>query len=195
MGAINGHDYAFKWYASLGGKSVDELIAYGKSVEHDEWLLRSFGLSPDQVPGSKFYVAKFNNQPELFALQRWVDAPNLREVPIWEIIKNPNIRRSLAELFLNCGNVYPPTGRFPDLASSNIVRVLGRDIVDPSVIFWPFRTTNIKIENEVAVISDAKMINPQMRFFIYQARRVHRLMTLVSARALLLIDDFRSDLV
>lgn len=185
---VNRQTYAFKWYASLAGQPVEQLLDYVAKVRKDEALLLAAGLKNQQVPKTHFYVAHFDGNPQLFGVQRWLDGQNLREIPFLEIIRNPLLRRNLADLFLKCSTIYPETGRFPDLTGGKRINLFGRDVVEPFCFFWPFRTTNIMIEGDLPVIADAKTNQKGKGIVLDQLLKTHRLISIAFGKTFQWLD-------
>lgn len=179
-------NYAFKWYANLEGSSTKKLIDYGTAVNKDEALLYKVGLGGRRVLDSHFFVSEFNKKPQLFAIQPWSDGQTLRDIPFWQIISNPQLRQSLAEIFINCEKSYRLTDRQPDLTGGKRVSFFGKDFVEPWVFLWPFRTTNILIENDQAVLVDAKALNQDPSYVKKAALSVNRLISIFFAKVFLM---------
>jgi hypothetical protein len=169
-----GNMFAFKWYASLSGKSIRELSEYGKGVNEDEQLFKQAGLDLEQVPNHSFFIAEFGDQPELFAMQPWVEGRILKDVPFSEIVQNRALRLSLAELFEECVLVYENSKRIPDIVGGDRVNFFGKELPDPRKVVWPFYSTNIMVSSDKAVLLDAKTHQTQPGTLKYQVIK-HRL--------------------
>jgi hypothetical protein len=175
-------DTAFKWYAKLSGQPIDNLHAYADGINQDEDLLRSLGLGSNQLPDSHFFIGSHEEgNPELFAIQPWVNGRLLKEVSLWEILNNRPLSESLANLFLIANEFNKMTGRFPDLKGSE--KIWG--VSDPTKIIWPFRSTNIIVSENTAVLTDARALNPKPGSIKYGASKIHQSITTFTARQIL----------
>lgn len=177
-------EHALKWYATLDGKSISTLIAYGKGVNSDEADLLRSGLAPNQVPDSHFLIGNFSGNPQLFAIQRWVKGRTLKNIPLKEVIGNQKMKESLADLFIKCSWVYQETGRFPDLIGGDRIRIGRTSVQDPRKIIWPLRSPNIMIEGNTAVLVDAKKLTFDPEDFRFKVARLHHVLSLLTAKAL-----------
>lgn len=176
--------YAFKWYSSLEGKSIRELVDYGRSVNGDEALLSGVGLDKERVLDSHFWISEFDNSPQLFAIQKWSKGQPLRNISFWEIIRNRTLRNSIAEIFTKCERSYQLTGRQPDSVGGRRFNIFGKDFTDPLVVIWPFRTTNIFVEDNIAVLVDAKFLSPGHSFFKRTGYMINHAVTQLFAKVL-----------
>jgi hypothetical protein len=73
------------------------------------------------------------------------------------------------------------TGRFPDLKGSE--KIWG--VSDPTKIIWPFRSTNIIVSENTAVLTDARALNPKPGSIKYGASKIHQSITTFTARQIL----------
>lgn len=156
----SGKELAFKNYKSISGKSIADLVAYAEGVNQDEAHLRRLSLTSGQVPDSHFFIGGEKEQPELYAIQPWIEGRPLRDVPLIEILSNRRLRKNLGALFILCGRLYQKEGITPDLTGGKRLNIFGHDVVDPAGFIWPFRTTNVIIQGNMPVIVDAKRNNP-----------------------------------
>lgn len=157
-----GNTWAFKWYASLSGRKMDVLRRYADGINRDEASLQRLGLTSHQVPNSNFFICRDyvgNTAAELFALQPWTDGVPLREIPAKELATNRELRKNLGEFFNLCGQLYSKEGITPDLTGGKRLNLLGHDVVDPTGFIWPFRTTNVIINDNRPILVDAKHNN------------------------------------
>lgn len=172
---------ALKWYAKLSGKSQQAQLEYAAGINQDEALLRKLGLSSKQLPDSHFLIGAYDQNPELFAIQPWIEGTLLKDLSLKEILINKPLRQSLADLFLLAREFNKITGRFPDLKGSE--KLFG--VSDPTKIIWPFRSTNIIVSDNTAVLTDARALNPKPGTVKYGASKLHQAISVFTAQSLL----------
>ncbi len=177
-------DTAFKWYATLSGQSKDQLLKYAKESDQDEAFLMANGLKPEQVVDSHYFIASYEDSPELFAAQRWVQGQTICKTSLIGILRNRELRHSLSELLLNCAKIHQNTGRFPDTIGAGRIKIGEMDFFDPRAIVFPWYNTNIINENNEARIIDAKLIQPDIGRFKLIGLKVNHYANLGFARFL-----------
>jgi hypothetical protein len=177
---------ALKWYALLSNNPVDQLVRYAAEVNQDEADLLNAGFAKQQVPNSHFFIDTFSSGDygQLFAIQRWIEGKPLKDLSLKEIIKNPELRESIAGIFTNAARIFQQTKKYINLIKKNQIQIGRHSFQDPRKVISPFRSPNIMIEGNNAVLVDAKKLTFKPDDYRYQVAGFHQALSLFVAYAL-----------
>lgn len=179
-----GTDVAFKWYAKLNGMDLAQLVEYGTGVNRDEDLLWNATLPQMQVPNSSFFISSYDQTlPQLFAIQPWVEGRLLKDISFQEIISNPILCRSLAQIFRGADTAFRETGRYPDLIGGETIKIFGKEIADPRQVS-PFNSKNIMVNQDSAILFDARFLHLKPGSLKHFGAKLHHELSLLLADAL-----------
>ncbi|NTU46743.1 hypothetical protein HGA88_03885 [Candidatus Roizmanbacteria bacterium] len=180
---IQAGDIAFKWYASLSGKSVDQLLAYARQVKQDETRFYTVGATKNQVIQTSFFIANGgeDQSAQLYAVQEWITGTAMKSMSVKKILANPTTRESLAEIFLLAAEVYQTYRRKADLTGGDKISIFGRQIPHPVKVINPFFTPNIMITQDgLAVLPDVRCHGDNGKFTNAMID-LHRLISVTTA--------------
>lgn len=177
----SGHLVAFKWYDKHKNKSKEELLNYAENVNRDEEQYKEVGLGTNVVYDTHFVIAEGKNfKPQLYAMQPWIKGRLLKNVSIFEIIKNRNLRSNLSELYLRSAAIYWEHRELPDLSGGEKWVIGGKTIPDLRKVIWPFWTSNIMVVGDKAILHDARTHSTKPGSLKYDMILFHRRLTMLA---------------
>ncbi len=189
-----GNPWAFKWYAKLSGQPITQLREYARQSDEDEKVHLQSGVAESEIIDAHYFIASSSRDqvvpttPELYAFQPWSEGQTSRDTRLRDIIFKPGLRRSYANLLLNCADVFTQTGRYADLIGGTRINIAGKDILDLRGILMPWMTTNIMIEGDEVKIIDAKTIDQDIGHLRLGFVKINRLAVLAFGKFLKAVD-------
>jgi hypothetical protein len=183
----------YKWYARYSGRSLDYLLDYANDILEDEERYPKYDFFLKEFTKSKFFIGEGENgKPELHAFTRHIPGRAFRDIPFWEFFLNPVLRKNTINLFFKCDRFYKGEGRVPDLVGSRRLNIFGREIFDPTIFLWPFKTTNIIVQdNNDLVLVDVRTNKPKDNW-VSRGMLIHRELTIGTGHLLKLVDKLSS---